>query len=89
MVYSWLTELISVGYKKAKTGDRKGLEESDVKNVKARDKTVNRYEEFKIQWEAELKRIEKINLKNAEKHKVSNKAGSNLCKTVYSTSSIS
>ena len=24
MVYSWLTQLISVGYKKAKTGDKKG-----------------------------------------------------------------
>ena len=46
MTYSWLTELISIGYSKATKGDKKGLQAEDVKNVKARDKTSNRFAEF-------------------------------------------
>ena len=76
MVYSWLTQLISIGYKKAKTGDKKGLTEDDVKNVKARDQTVNRFADFKVNWELELKRIAALNAKNASKKKKSNKVSS-------------
>ena len=76
MVYSWLTQLISIGYKKAKTGDKKGLTEDDVKNVKARDQTINRYAEFKQNWQAELDRIAQLNAKNDAKKKKTNKVAS-------------
>ena len=76
MVYSWLSQLISVGYTKSKKGDRKGLQESDVKNVKSRDKTSERFADFEKNWENELARIAKINEKIIEKRKKSNKVAS-------------
>ena len=76
MVYSWLTQLISVGYRKAKTGEKKGLDENDVKNVKARDQTINRYAEFEINWKKELERIKVLNEKKKHDKKKSNKVSS-------------
>lgn len=84
MTYSWLTQLISVGYKKAKTGDKKGLQSEDVKNVKARDKTSNRFAEFEENWKSEVARVQAINAKkkpkppkNSKKNKVSDESEEN------------
>ena len=67
MLYSWLTELISVGYRKATKGDKKGLQAEDVKNVKARDKTSNRFAEFEENWNNEIARVQAINAKKKPK----------------------
>ena len=58
--------------KKTKTG----LNESDVKNVKARDQTINRYAEFEVNWKRELERIKILNEKQKHEKKKSNKVSS-------------
>ena len=82
MTYSWLTELISVGYSKATKGDKKGLQAEDVKNVKARDKTSNRFAEFEQNWNSEVARVQAINAKKKpkppkKKNKVSDESEEN------------
>ena len=82
MTYSWLTELISVGYSKATKGDKKGLQAEDVKNVKARDKTSNRFAEFEENWNSEIARVQAINAKKKpkpqkKKNKVSDESEEN------------
>ena len=84
MTYSWLTELISVGYSKATKGDKKGLQAEDVKNVKARDKTSNRFAEFEANWNSEVARVQAINAKKkpktpkkSKKNKVSDESEEN------------
>ena len=84
MTYSWLTELISVGYRKATKGDKKGLQAEDVKNVKARDKTSNRFAEFEENWNSEVARVQAINAKKkptppkkSKKNKVSDESEEN------------
>ena len=52
------------------------MSESDVKNVKARDKTSERFAEFEKNWKSELARIEKLNEKIKAKRKSNNKVGS-------------
>ena len=84
MTYSWLTELISIGYNKATKGDKKGLQSEDVKNVKARDKTSNRFAEFEANWNSEVARVQAINAKKkpktpkkSKKNKVSDESEEN------------
>jgi len=64
-----LTPLIRLGYKKTKTGDKTGLEEDDVNNLKYRDRTDFRFDDFEKNWISECKRVEEWNKKNPPKPK--------------------
>ena len=55
--------------------NRKGLDEEDVKNVKARDLTPVKFEIFQKNWEAELERIEKLKKQQRLDKKSSAKVG--------------
>ena len=71
--YSFLTPLINLGYKKAKTGAKTGLEEEDVQNIKYRDRTDFRFDDFQKNWDAECERVNAWNEKHPPKPKVTNK----------------
>ena len=65
--YSFLTPVIWMGWIKTKKGDKTGLQEEDIKDVKMRDRTQNYYHEFEKNWVAEVARVSEINAKNDAK----------------------
>ncbi|CAG5100511.1 Oidioi.mRNA.OKI2018_I69.XSR.g17031.t1.cds [Oikopleura dioica] len=65
--YSFLTPVIWLGWIKTKEGDKKGLQEEDIKNVKSRDRTENYFDQFEKNWLAEVARVSEINARNAAK----------------------